>query len=463
MLSAINKKATLSQRLTRSYGAMFLLVLILLSLAVFALAGGFLIQRQRDTLLTSSELIADHIVEELHEGNAITKKAMMDEQNLYADLNLYLLDDSGLILNQLVNFHLDTSLLKKSAFSPELRLSADYELLLCYEQPVIDENTTICTLYAVLQMENEKDFLEMLALLLIGANVLGVFAALMVGRKTGCRILKPIGSMIAAANAIGSESLEARLDVPEEDDELRSLALTVNTMLDRIQAAFEAQGRFVADASHELRTPLAILQGNADMLSRWGTKDEKVLNESIASIQRQTGYMNKLVENLLFLARSDGKRQQFSMSEFAVKDMLGELTEEQEMLDDSHEYRMNCADDICLNADRNMVRQLLHAAIDNSVKYTPAGGSITLSARQDGQNVYLSVADTGMGMDSEHLKHIFERFYRADKARARSTGGLGLGLSIAAAIAAAHGGSIYAESKTERGTTITAVFPKITK
>ena len=461
MCFGINKaKGKLSARLTRSFGAMFLAVLVVLSAVVFFSAYSFLIQKQKDNIVTSMELISDHIVEELHEGEAITDRGIMDKQNTNTLLNLYLLDDSGKIINRMVNFHLEESILKARAEVPELRCSDGTEMLLCYEQTVMDDETPIGTLYAVIKMEGEKDFLKLLGILLIGANIAGVFAALFVGWRTSRHMLAPIDSMITDAQNIGSKSIDARLDVPEAEDELRNLALTINGMLGRIEEAFETQGRFVSDASHELRTPLAILQGNADLLDRWGREDEKVLSDSIDSIQRQTSYMNKLVENLLFLSRSDGKRHELKKTSFFVRELFDELLEEQSLLDELHSYQLACDGGLSLCADRNMVKQLLHAAIDNSVKYTPEGGTITLAAFEEEHGISLSVADTGIGMDTEHLAHIFERFYRADKARARATGGMGLGLSIAAAIAAAHGGSISAESEIGKGTKVTAVFPK---
>ena len=460
MCFGINRsKGKLSTRLTHSFGAMFLAVLIALSVVVFILAYSFLIQKQKDNIVTSMELISDHIVEELHEGESITDRGIMDEQNTNTLLNLYLLDDSKKIINRMVNFHLEEALLQTPAEAPELRFSQGREMLLCYEQEVWDDETPVGTLYAVIKMEAENGFLKLLGFLLLGANIAGGFAALFVGWHTSRRMLAPIESMITDANNIGSKSMDARLDVPEAEDELRSLALTINGMLGRIEDAFETQGRFVSDASHELRTPLAILQGNADLLERWGREDEKVLSDSIDSIARQTAYMNKLVDNLLFLARSDGKRQEMKKTTFFVKELFDELLEEQSLLDEAHSYRSGCDSGLSLCADRNMVKQLLHAAMDNSVKYTPGGGTITLSAFSGDNGVSLCVADTGTGMDAEHLAHIFERFYRADKARARATGGMGLGLSIAAAIATAHGGGISAESEAGRGTKITAVFP----
>ena len=453
-------KGKLSARLTRSFGGMFLAVLMLLSALVFFLAYSFLIQKQKDSLVTSADLISDHIVEELHEGEALDDRRIMEEQNTNTFLNLYLLDDSGRIINRVINFYLDESMLQTAVHAPTLRFSPGHEMLLCYAQEVMDGSASIGTLYAVLKMENEKDFLQLLGVLLLGANILGVFAALFVGWRTSRRMLAPIDSMIKKAQSISSVGTDARLDVPEAEDELRSLAQTINGMLDRLAAAFEAQGRFVSDASHELRTPLAILQGNVDLLQRWGRKDEAVLSDSIDSIGRQTAYMDKLVKNLLFLARSDGAQQTLKKETFPVGDLFAELLEEQALLDGGHVYSAACDPSLVLTADRNMVKQLLHAILDNSRKYTPEGGKITLSAGEDEGSVSLCVSDTGIGMEAEHLAHIFERFYRADKARARATGGMGLGLSIAAAIVSAHNGRISAQSAPGKGTTILASFPK---
>lgn len=453
-------KGKLSARLTRSFGAMFLAVLMLLSAVVLVLAYSFLIQKQKDAIVTSMELISDHIVEELHEGEALTDRGIIEEQNTNASLNLYLLDDSGCIINRVINFHLEESILQMNAEAPKLRFSSGHEMLLCYKKEVLDEDVPIGTLCAVLKMESEKDFLKLLGMLLLGANIVGVFAALLVGWRTGRRMLAPIDEMITNAQSIGDKSMDARLNVPEAEDELRSLALTINGMLERIEAAFETQGRFVSDASHELRTPLAILQGNVELLERWGRKDVRVLSDSIDSIARQTAYMNKLVGNLLFLARSDGKRQELKKESFSLKELFDEMIEEQSLLDETHSYAAECDAALELFADRNMVKQLLHAVIDNSVKYTPEGGHIGICASEDESGVVLSVSDTGIGMDEEHLAHIFERFYRADKARARATGGMGLGLSIAEAIVSAHNGRISAQSAPDEGTTITAVFPK---
>lgn len=274
-------------------------------------------------------------------------------------------------------------------------------------------------------------------------------------------MLSPISQMITATNQIGGNNLDARLDVPEPDDELKSLALTINGMLERVSTAYRQQGRFVADVSHELRTPLAVMQGNVDLLSRWGSEDKTVLKDSIHALQKQTEYMNQLVENLLFLARFDNMQSQLNLSEFGVDELFGELVEEQSLIDTEHTYSVEClGEDDHMIADRTMIKQMLRALIDNSVKYTPHDGMIRLACSADPVSVTLSVSDDGVGMDAEHYEHIFERFYRVDQARARSTGGMGLGLSIVYAIAQAHGGYASVESEPGKGTSISVTLPK---
>ena len=195
------------------------------------------------------------------------------------------------------------------------------------------------------------------------------------------------------------------------------------------------------------------------MLERWGRKDEVVLEGSLHAIQNQTAYMNRLVQNLLFLAREDEQKIEIKKELVSVRALFDELMEEQEMLDQSHTYTVLCDDSVIIAGDRSIIKQLLRILIDNSVKYTPKGGRITLCAHSNANGVSLTVRDTGIGMNEEHLAHIFDRFYRVDKARARTTGGMGLGLSIAKSIVAAHGGSINAESVPGKGTAVTATFP----
>ncbi|MDD4312235.1 MAG: ATP-binding protein, partial [Eubacteriales bacterium] len=326
---------------------------------------------------------------------------------------------------------------------------------------ISDHGTKLGSLVLVYRMASETGFLKLLGFLLLGANLLGVIIALIVSLAASRRILAPIGQMISAAKQIDSATLDARLEVPEADDELRSLALTLNSMLTRVSNAYHQQGRFVADVSHELRTPLAIMQGNVDLLSRWGTEDQTVLQDSITALSKQTVYMSGLVENLLFLARSDNAQFSLHKTPFSVDALYVELIEEQSLIDCAHVYRHTVSPaDAILIADRDKIKQMLQALIDNSVKYTPDGGTITLGFVREESAGVLFVQDDGCGMEKEECAHVFERFYRVDQARAKATGGMGLGLSIVLAIAQSHGGNARAESTPGNGATITVAIPQ---
>ncbi|MDR1159177.1 MAG: HAMP domain-containing protein [Syntrophomonadaceae bacterium] len=291
------------------------------------------------------------------------------------------------------------------------------------------------------------------------ANAIGAVVTIVIGRVVGYRMLSPIQDMIDKAELIDSHSLKERLEVPRSNDELHRLALTINGMLGRVERAFEQQGEFAANASHELRTPLSILQGNADMLMRWGHEDQEILTDSIAVIGKQTAYMSALVKNLLFLARGDSAKQSLRKEKFSVSELMGELYKEQTALDTSHVYKLDIRMDCVLCADKTMIRELLRALIDNSVKFTPEGGTITLICGADGNVGMLAVKDTGIGISRKHINNIFERFYRVDKARSRTTGGMGLGLSIAETIVKMHDGEVESQSELGLGTTITVRLP----
>jgi len=472
-------KNKLSSRLTRVYALLFSAIFFLLSCIVFLLAFRFLVQQQYDHLVNSLELYSNTIKEEfreeeVHENENSEESSEEDSEqaevrirpdllrDLTVDSNLsvYLYDHEGTLLSRTNSFPLPERMAQTGKSAPEL-IFYDHTMLLRASSTLSDHDTKLGSLVLVYRMASETGFLKLLGLLLIGANALGVLIALLASLAASRRMLAPIGQMITAANQIDRTTLDARLDVPEPDDELKSLALTLNGMLDRVSNAYHQQGRFVADVSHELRTPLAIMQGNVDLLSRWGMEDKAVREDSIKALAKQTAYMNSLVENLLFLARSDNAKFSLNRAAFSVSLLFSELLEEQSLIDTAHTYVQSVVpEDATVFADRAMIKQALRALIDNGVKYTPVGGTITLGfAREVGANA-LFVRDDGVGMTSEDCAHIFERFYRVDQARAKATGGMGLGLSIVLAIAQSHGGSARAESAPGAGTRVTITLPE---
>lgn len=272
-------------------------------------------------------------------------------------------------------------------------------------------------------------------------------------------LLQPIQDMTAMAANVSANNLSNRINVEGTKNELRDLAIVINSMLDRLEVSYESQKQFVSDASHELRTPIAVIQGYADMLARWGKDDPQVLQEGIDAISQEAANMKDLVQDLLFLARHDKKTLMMEMSQFDPVVLLSEIKKEAEMVSPQDTFLMQPAEHCELTADRNMIKQVMRILLDNAVKYTSPGGTITMGCAAGSEACILTMQDTGDGISPEDLPHIFDRFYRADKARKSEAGGHGLGLSIARIIVVAHGGRIRVRSKLGEGTLFTVEIP----
>ena len=272
-------------------------------------------------------------------------------------------------------------------------------------------------------------------------------------------VLEPIRSITSMAETLSAANLSNRINVANTKTELQELAVVINSMLDRLEQSYNSQKQFVSDVSHELRTPIAVIQGYADMLQRWGKEDPEVLSESLNAISSETAAMKDLVENLLFLARHDKKSLLLEKSVFDPCEVAGEVQREAAMVHTNHVFSLEPEDHCALNADRNMVKQVLRILVDNAVKYSGEGTRVTLGVRRDGARCLLTVADRGSGIPAEELPKIFDRFYRADAARHSETGGHGLGLSIARIIVVSHGGKLRVRSKVGVGTVFEIELP----
>lgn len=244
------------------------------------------------------------------------------------------------------------------------------------------------------------------------------------------------------------------------DSELHGLEEAINNLLERMRDSYKQQARFVSDASHELRTPISVIQGYANMLDRWGKNDESVLNESIEAIKSESENMKNLVEQLLFLARGINGKTQINPKEFLLNDMMNEVLEESKMIDEKHIYKYYSSEEIIVQGDISLLKQVARILIENAAKYTEENEVIMLKTGiNEKDEPYFSIQDNGIGMDENDIPHIFERFFRADTARVRKNGGTGLGLSIAKWIVDGHKGYFSVLSRKGIGTRITIFLP----
>ena len=275
---------------------------------------------------------------------------------------------------------------------------------------------------------------------------------------------RELESLAGELNKIDAGHLDSRIHLPAAQKELRTLAQAINGMMDRVNQAYSAQMRFVSDASHELRTPIAVIQGYAALLDRWGKSDPEALQESIDAIRGEAASMERLVEQLLFLARGDNDSQPVKRERVDLTALAGEVLREEEMLHPERAFLPRWGEEpVAVWADPGLMKQVLRILMDNALKYSPPEGRLYLRVTASQGHARLTVQDEGMGIPPESIPHIFERFYRADRSRDRKTGGTGLGLSIARWIVEKHGGWFEVVSRVDAGTRITAVLPLLTE
>ena len=318
--------------------------------------------------------------------------------------------------------------------------------------------------YSVQVAQNMDDFEEALSrfrrLLLTIIPAL-LFAASIAGYWISKRALAPVDSITRAAQEISGSNLSARLAVPNSGDELERLAETLNAMLERIDLALKRIARFTADASHELRTPVALMRTRAELSLRH-PRSAAENEETIKQLHQEIVRTSELVEKLMLLARADSGTSllRFENVELVglVQDVLGQTSVLVE-----HKHLILGASlagaPIRVLGDVQFLRQLFVILVDNAVKYTPAPGKITVTLCRSNGFAIFSISDTGIGIESGDLKNIFERFYRADEARSRETGGAGLGLAIGRWIVESHRGALRAESKPGEGSTFYVNLP----
>ncbi len=305
-----------------------------------------------------------------------------------------------------------------------------------------------------------------LAILLAAGIIVGLALAFLVGAFLANSALTPIARVTLAARSITrSGDLARRIQETSTRDEVGRLAATFNEMLRRIEELFRAQQRFVADVSHELRSPLTGIRGNLDLLRRGAADDPKARQEALAAIDSEAARMQRLVADLLLLAQADaGVQLQKQIVELDT--LLLDVYRQARLTASGVKVALGKEDQAQVMGDPDRLKQLLLNLVDNAIKYTPSGGEVTLSLERDTHGVRVSVADTGAGIPPRDLSKIFDRFYRADKARSRdplagSGGGTGLGLAIAKWIADAHGGRIEVQSEMGKGSTFTVWLPLV--
>ncbi|MBR6642572.1 MAG: HAMP domain-containing histidine kinase [Lachnospiraceae bacterium] len=279
-------------------------------------------------------------------------------------------------------------------------------------------------------------------------------------RRDNKRIFAPIKNLTETARNLTVTNLHSeRLPVRGTEKELRELTQVFNDMLDRLELSYESQKQFVSNASHELRTPIAVIQGYSRMLSRWGSSDPEILNEAVEAIGDESKAMQELVEKLLFLSRHDRKTLKVQKGWFSMGEVVEDMVKETRMVTENREIKARLIQNVSVYGDDQLLKQAIRVLIDNAIKYSDEGDTITIGCENRNGNCVLTVEDTGRGMKKEDVDHMFERFYRSDDIRGKIDGH-GLGLSIARLIILAHAGTIKVRTQYTVGTSFTITLPR---
>ena len=318
--------------------------------------------------------------------------------------------------------------------------------------------------HGVVQVGTSLEFVrESMRNLVVVFLVLGpslLLAAALVGFFLAGKAFKPIREIARTTRHITVNNLDERITVPAARDDISQLATTINGMLDRLSLSFQKTAQFTADASHELRTPLTIMQGELEIALR-GERSTSEYIDTLGSSLEEVERMSRIVNDLLLLSKSDMGQEMTRHDPVDLKAVLDGLLPHFKVLAEAQqiEFSSSLSEVDTIFGDQLRLRQLLVNLLTNAIRYTSAEGKVNLTLKNVDSGVEVAVADTGIGIPAEDIPRIFDRFYRADKARSRQYGGSGLGLSIVKSIVNAHEGVIKVDSVVGEGSVFKVTLP----
>lgn len=452
----IIKSAKISIKLTVVYAFMFSLVLLLLNASTLY-GVKFYLYNQADKQIEDIQSIMLNKITFQNQQLDLSDKEIFSDVANKRNIFIRIIKEDGEVINSSEKFNFRIRIPSESGKETknnEKHLEDKGRHIIYKNVKFQSKKYGIVYIQIVKDMYSEYDFLKILFVITAAADFIGIIASIILGYIVSRRMLKPIDHITKTAENISIRNLKERIEIKGPDDELKRLAGTFNNMIDRLQGAFNRQAQFVSDASHELRTPIAVIQGYANLLDRWGKDDRDALEKSIYGIKIEAANMASLIEKLLFLAKGDSGTQLIEKKEFCLNELIDEVVKESKLIENDHIISSSKNDSVSIFADYKMIKQMLRIFIDNSIKFTPKGGTIDISSEALEKVVKIIVSDTGIGIPEDEIENIFNRFYVVDKSRSKEKGGTGLGLSIAKWIIDMHQGTIDVKSEEGNGTKV---------
>ena len=343
---------------------------------------------------------------------------------------------------------------------PRLESTSRGQKIVMYSLPYRSVSGTQYLIETAAPHRHIEQLLRSLLTMLLILTPLVLLGAAVGGYLMMAQPLKPVVSLTQQAESIGIGELGGRLPVIATGDELERLSLSLNRMISRLEEALAHNRRFSADVSHELRTPLTILRGELEHVIQLRDAGPDVI-ESVGSALEEIERLAKIVESLLAISHLDTGGAGIEFNRFDLQEMAKTTAEQMRLLADEKQIMLgnNSSEPVYAFGDESRIKQVLVNLLDNAIKYSRERGHVVVSVKAEGNAAVLTVSDDGVGIPLDSLPHVFERFYRAEKARPRGTAGAGLGLSIVQAICRAHGGTVSVASTEDRGTTVEVRLP----
>lgn len=334
----------------------------------------------------------------------------------------------------------------------------DGEVVAVFRAPIYENNERIGTLELSRNMEDQFEDLQLLLTVLIGVSLLLIIVSMFFGNITSKLFVSPISIIGATMDRIQQEGKFEKINLPKKrEDEIYQLSINFNRMIDYLEDMFKKQEQFINDASHELKTPLTVIESYSSMLKRWGKEDPDLLEEGIDVIHDESERLKRMVEQLLNLASVE--QQPFELEAVNLTEVCKETTKRLEVSTKRAITVNALAEPIFGLTNKEKLVQILIILLDNAMKYSEKDISVNIFRGSEG--AVIQVIDKGIGIPKEEISRLFERFYRVDKARTRTTGGSGLGLAIASSLVKRSKGTITIDSEENKGTTVTIVFQEV--
>jgi heavy metal sensor kinase len=461
----LKRPLPLHTRLALGYGAFFVLVLTLLGIGIYLAVQNALLRQMRHELQTSGELIQQDfdasnaaLRDYFDDASFLTRTHPRIEGLTSPALYAQATTAAGVVVvtsPSLQNQLLPLSETQRAAALAGKAQTAEAQLgessVLILTRPLLADQKVVGVLQVAQPLREIDQTMRLLIVSLAATSLIALLAALRGGAWLASRALLPVAEVAQTARRIvRAEDLAQRVRPASNDDEIGQLVSTVNEMLERLETLFNSQRRFVADVSHELRTPLTAMRGNLELLRRGATRDTQALDDSLAAMEREVNRLVRLASDLLLLAQAETGAT-LRHEPVALDELVLEVVRELAPLAQGVALAPDVAEQVEAQGDRDRIKQALLNMTINALQHTPAGGRVRVALAREGRCARLSVSDSGAGISAADLPRVFDRFYRADTARSRVTGGAGLGLAIVKWVAEAHGGQVAACSTPGQG------------